>query len=225
VSGLAALADVATELSPLITTVASAVGDGLTSLAGVITEGVDGAIQQLQANASGLVDADGDGVPDNDKDGDGKPDEDKGLDLAGKQVKLEMGPDGRLKMVVTEPDGTTTDYMVELNEQGLPVVVGEEGKTEGETPEGEGETSDQNQGQSGGGSMPRGVPGGKREEDGEHKPQDYPQPETEGGVDTGFVPEPVPVPDPVPPAQPVPPQPVPPQPFDTGAELSEAGPL
>ncbi|CCF61729.1 protein of unknown function [Nocardia cyriacigeorgica GUH-2] len=170
------------------------------------------------------MDADGDGIPDNDKDGDGKPDEDKGLDLAGKQVKLEMGPDGQMKMVVTEPDGTTTDYKVELNEQGMPVVVGEENKTDGEKPEGEeGESSEETPGQSG--SMPRGVPGGgKREEDGEHKPQDYPQPEGEG-IDPGFVPEPVPVPEQVPPAQPVPAEPVPPQPFDTGAELSEAGPL
>ncbi|TLG11511.1 hypothetical protein FEK35_12515 [Nocardia cyriacigeorgica] len=203
----------------MITTVASAVGEGLSSLATSITEGVDGVLQQLQTNASGLVDTDGDGIPDNDKDGDGKPDEGAGLNLEGKQVKLEMGPDGQMKMVVTDQDGAVQEYKVELNAQGLPVVVTETSEEGGDATEGEsGGDAGQTTGQTG--PLP-GASGGKREEDGEHKPQDYPP--TDGETEEpGFVPEPIPVPVP---EQTPPPEPTPPQPFDTGAELSEAGPL
>ncbi|MGI5223175.1 hypothetical protein [Nocardia sp. CA-290969] len=150
-------------------------------------------------------DLDGDGKPDTDADGDGEPDpeNDKGVEFNGQNYKLEVGPDGQLKLVVDSPNGEPVTYQVEIGPDGKPSIVGD-------APVGEAPPGTENQQPAG---QPAGVPGapaGKPEEDGEHQPQNYPppqQPEDETAESE-------------PPAAPPPGPPV-----DTGAQLAEAGPL
>jgi hypothetical protein len=202
--GLASLSQVASQLSPLATSLAQSVGQGLTALGSGIKDGVDKALEEIQKtlDPKQAEDKNGDGKPDEKKDG--KPAAE--FDLAGKHVKFEMGADGQLKAVVTDADGKTHEYGVKLDESGKPVISTDEPKNDdpkGEagkpgdkpsTSEGTPAPGNENPGQSG--SVP-GVPTRRPEDDGEHKPN----------------------PMPVPGAQEAPQQP------DSGAELAEAGPL
>lgn len=149
-------------------------------------------------------DLDGDGKPDKDADGDGEPDadSDKGIEFNGQNYKLEVGPDGQLKLVVDSPSGEPVTYKVEIGPDGKPSIVGE-------NPPGEAPPETENQQPAG---QPAGVPGapaGKPQEDVEHQPQNYPPPQDPEDDS----------PDPEAPAPP------PAPPVDTGAQLAEAGPL
>jgi len=215
-SGLTNLSQIASQLSPLLTTLTESVQTALTSLTTTVDEEIDKALENLKNLTSTENPAEG-----VDTDGDGKPDEQTKplaeFDLAGKEVTFEQGADG-LKMVVTNPDGTTTEYRMTIDENGVPLISTESGE-----PVGEGEVGEETPAegtpavgeQPAGAGVPSSVPAtpapGKQEEDGEYTPQPIPAPEfTE--------PEP---------AVPAPAEPVSDQPpvGDTGALLAEAGPL
>ncbi|MFD0365883.1 hypothetical protein ACFQZZ_30970 [Nocardia sp. GCM10030253] len=224
--GLASLSQVASTLSPLATQLASAATQGLTALSGTIKEGLDQALQQIEKtlDPKQAEDKDGDGKPDEqklDEKKDGKPAAE--FDLAGKHLKFEMGLDGQLKAVVTDADGKAHEYSVKLDEKGNPVIStggseGEDGKplfpqggNPGSPPGNPGNsdspgTPGSPAGPGGSASPPAenpnqaGVPTGapplRREEDGEHRPAPMPAPDGQE-----------------------------PPPFESGAELAEAGPL
>lgn len=150
-------------------------------------------------------DLDGDGQPDKDADGDGKPDPEdgKGVEFNGQNYKLEVGPDGQLKLVVDSPTGDPATYKIEVGPDGKPAIVSEDSTDETVPPETE------NQQPTGPPASVPGAPGGKQQEDGEHQPQNYPPPQQpeEGATEQE------------------PPAPPPAPPIDTGARLAEAGPL
>ncbi|MFE1593148.1 hypothetical protein [Nocardia sp. NPDC058705] len=196
----------------LLTTAASTLTENMDTITSTITDGIENAVGQLE---SVVKDTDGDGVPDII---DGKSAE---FDLAGNNVKVEMGEDGNLKMVVTGADGQSTEYGMTIGADGQPVITTESGEptddgastgdneaTEGVLGDGtpssgsgaaEEETGTPSSGTGTGtpGSSAPSMPGAtKREDDGEH----YSQPLPTGG-DTEE------------------------EPVDTGAVLAEAGPL
>ncbi|WP_328388232.1 hypothetical protein [Nocardia sp. NBC_00416] len=232
---LSALTDLGTQLasSGLGTQLAS----GLSELVGSATEQVSSTLEQLREQAEQEVDLDGDGQPDEDKDGDGQPDDpaesadgdpadkaeeagkDAGIELNGKEYKLELGPDGHLQLVVTGESGEPQNYKVEIGPDGKPAIVAEE--PAGEQDPGTGAPSPENSSQSPGAP---GVPTGKKTEDGEHQPQDYPAPAEDDPVppeDVTAGPEEDVTAAPHEGAQTPPPA----APVDTGAQLAEAGPL
>ncbi|WP_406270570.1 hypothetical protein OH799_28985 [Nocardia sp. NBC_00881] len=201
--GLAALNQLAKEFSPLTTGLTQAVNQGVTALTGSIKSGIDGAIEKLRESID-PKNADTDD-PDK-KDRDGKPKAE--FDIAGKHVKFEMGPDGQVKLVLSDAEGRQQEFDLELDEHGVPVISMHEPKEPAppaETPAPETPGKDKpvdttpvpepNIGQPG---VPTGTPPTtRREEDGEHWPNPIPEqgePESES-------------------------------PFDSGAELAEAGPL
>lgn len=149
-------------------------------------------------------DLDGDGNPDSDVDGDGKPDAaGQGVEFNGQNYKLEVGSDGRLKLVVDSAAGEPVIYEIEIGPDGKPTIISENPPGETAPPETENQQpADQPAGAPG-------VPGGKQQEDGEHQPQNYPPPQQSEEDPT----------EPEPPALPSTP------PVDTGAQLAEAGPL
>ncbi|WP_040837950.1 hypothetical protein [Nocardia brevicatena] len=221
------------QLGTQAASMAAGIGQGLEQLMGTVDQDVGDTVastlEQLRAEAEKYIDTDGDGTTDaedTDDDGDGTPDdstdagpdkdedkgdgedEDKGLELAGRQVKLEMGPDGQLKLMLTDAAGKTEEYKVELDESGKPVLVGEESPNEqddpaithpGEQPTESGGTRQQPTG-------PQGPPTGRKDEDGEYQPQ-FTVPHEN---------QPEPEPEARPPAPPA---------VDAGARLAEAGPL
>ncbi|MFI2475884.1 hypothetical protein [Nocardia xishanensis] len=203
-SGLASLSQVAEELSPLSSTLTSLVSQGMSSLTSAIEDGIEQATEKLGE----LVEP----SQAEDKDGDGKPDQVAGtpgaeFDLAGKHLKFEMGLDGKLELVVTE-DGQTREFNVTFDERGNPVISTGQSETPEEpklsTPEPE---------------------------------QDQPPAPSTPEYPTGGVPAPTNEPVPTGGVPGIPPtrkeednehesQVLPPEaPFDTGAELAEAGPL
>ncbi|ASF10018.1 hypothetical protein CEQ30_24600 [Nocardia brasiliensis] len=188
-----------------------------------------------------------------DRDNDGKPDQPAAeFDVAGKHLKFEMGADG-LKLTMSDADGKPQEFSLKLDEHGVPVLSVNEPKAEGEPvpsdepasdqPKGEQPTGEQPKGErpvgeqptpaaeapqskdpaaaprseepapsrpdqeapapkapaaeenTGQPGLPSGVPSARREEDGEHKPKPMPGSQN------------------------------PDAPFDSGAELAEAGPL
>lgn len=227
------------QLGTQAASMAAGIGQGLEQLMGTVGQDVGDTVastlEQLRAEAEKYIDTDGDGTTDaedTDDDGDGTPDdstdagpdkdedkgdgedEDKGLELAGRQVKLEMGPDGQLKLMLTDAAGKTEEYKLELDESGKPVLVGEESPDKqddpatthsGEQPTESGATQQQPTGQP---AVPPSSPTGRKDEDGEHQPQFTASPENR--------PESEPEPEARPPAPPA---------VDTGARLAEAGPL
>lgn len=200
---LEGLTSAAQTLSPLVSTLAQSLSTGLTSLSGVIEDGVDNALEYLkeqQEDAAGKEEEE-----EQTEEGKEKDDDKSAFDLAGKNLKLEMGPDGQLKLVATDSEGNSQEYSVKLDENGNPVIVGQDAEPDGEKSEDKPNEGSQNdQGSPGPGGIPS-VPGSKKEEDGEHTPQPIPAPTVEEEPEA-----PVPTPEP---------------PFDSGARLAEAGPL
>ncbi|MEV5837390.1 hypothetical protein [Nocardia sp. NPDC052112] len=185
-----------TSAASQLTSLGQTIGEGLTSLGTSIKDGIDNAVQEIEKTLNP--------TSTEDKDGDGKPDDNKSgaeFDLAGKHLKFEMGQDGQLKLVSTDTDGKSHEYSLKLDENGAPVISDTETGKEGEEPGGT--SSDNSQQEEGTGSpgTTSGAPGGtgtKREEDGEHTPD----PALTGTEEEK-----------------------PQEPFDSGAQLAEAGPL
>ncbi|WP_459547972.1 hypothetical protein [Nocardia sp. X0981] len=178
-------------------------------------DGEDEPAEDLDGDGEPDQDTDGDGEPDEDLDGDGEPDEDadgdgepdpggdKGIEFNGRTYKLEVGSDGQLKLVVDSPTGDPVTYRVEIGPDGIPAIVGDDRSGETAPPETENpQPADRPSG------VP-GVPAGKQQDDGEHRPQDYPPPQQSEEE----------------PAEPEPAAPPPAPPVETGAQLAEAGPL
>lgn len=217
-SGLTNLSQIAGQLSPLLTTLTEGVQSALTSLSTTIDEEIDKALENL-TNLTGAEADPADGTGE-DLDGDGKPDEEAEslaeFDLAGKEVTFEQGEDG-LKMVVTDQDGTITEYRMTVDENGVPLVSAVDGTPVGadagdEQPPAEGSPAAEEQ-PAGSGGVPSAPAPTKQEDDGEYTPQPIPAPEfTEDEVES---------------EAPAPAAPVSDQPpvGDTGALLAEAGPL
>ncbi|MFC9892362.1 hypothetical protein ACFVMC_01595 [Nocardia sp. NPDC127579] len=127
--------------------------------------------------------------------------------IDGKQYKLEVGADGQPKLVETSPDGKTHEYSVKLDANGNPIISDEEKTSEPGTPStGTPNAGTPNTGTPNTGSPPSATPTPnvtvppaatkKATEDGEHTPKTAPV----AGEQQ-------------------------PAPVQTGAELSEAGPL
>lgn len=218
--------ELGTQAASLVSGIGRAVGQGLEQLLGTgdqsIGNTVAGTLEQLRAEAEKHIDSDGDGIPDSededkddgekpdedkaeDEDGDGKPDDEAGaFVLGGKNVELDMGPDGQLKLVLTGADGKSEEYRIGLGDNGEPVVFGEESPHDEPAPEStDSGTPEQQPTQ-----QPSEAPvtrNGRTEEDGEHRPQPVSQPEEEPERRTQ--------------------SPPPVAPVDTGARLAEAGPL
>ncbi|WP_067471415.1 hypothetical protein [Nocardia amamiensis] len=200
--GLAAISQVAGGLSPLASGLAQTVQQGISALSGTIKSGIDDAIEKLKDTIDPKNPA---------KDGEPKAE----FDIAGKHVTFEMGSDGELKLVLSDEAGKQQEFELELNEHGIPVISMNEPKepappadipapgTQGKdkpvdaTPAPEPST-----GQPG---VPSGTPPTtRREEDGERWPKPIPE-QAEAKPEQG--------------------EPQPAAPFDSGAELAEAGPL
>ncbi|MEU2177805.1 hypothetical protein ABZ552_26635 [Nocardia sp. NPDC019219] len=216
--GLAALSQVAQEFAPLATGLGQAVEQGMSALSGIITTGVDDAIEKLMQSVD-PQNAEADDQAHEERAA--EPRAAAEFDLGGKHVEFEMGPDGRLKLLLSDATGAQQEFTVELNEQGIPVISMEpktddaqppapaapapeaQRNEESPAPESQGEEespgpapeSDADDGRSG---LPGGtLPGARREEDGEHYPKSLPDQR----------------------------EPDPDAPVDGGAELAEAGPL
>ncbi|WP_194834121.1 hypothetical protein [Nocardia sp. XZ_19_369] len=113
--GLPALSQVANQLSPLASGISNLVDAGISSLTGIIKDGVDGAVQLVEDVIDpSQADRDHDGKPD------GKPAAE--FDVAGKHLKFEMGPDGQLTLMMSEADGKTQEFSLRLDEHGMPVL-------------------------------------------------------------------------------------------------------
>lgn len=111
--GLPALSQVASQLSPLTSGLSTLVESGISSLSGMVTDGVDNAVKMVE----GIIDP-----MQVDKDGDGKPDQPAAeFDVAGKHLKFEMS-DGQLKLMMSEADGKAQEFSVRLDEHGMPVI-------------------------------------------------------------------------------------------------------
>ncbi|WP_278264971.1 hypothetical protein [Nocardia sp. AG03] len=196
------LADTAEEV---VSTIAETISENMDTITSTITDGIENAVDQLES----LVDADGDGQLDAVQ---ALQNASAEFDLAGNNVKVEMGEDGNLKMVVTDADGQTKEYGMTIGADGQPVITTSDGEpvtttdtpdttTDAESSDGTSEAGTPNSGagtgtpaNSSSTAMPS-VPGGtKQGEDSEHRPRNL-------QTDT------------------------PEEPVDTGAELAEAGPL
>ncbi|MFC9435160.1 hypothetical protein [Nocardia sp. NPDC057030] len=120
--GLPALSQVATQLSPLASGISSLVDAGVSSLTGIIKDGAEDAVKMVE----GLIEP----TP-VDKDGDGKPDSKPAaeFDVAGKHLKFEMA-DGQLKLMMSDGDGKPQEFSVKLDEHGMPVISMNEPKDE-----------------------------------------------------------------------------------------------
>ncbi|MFF2087704.1 hypothetical protein ACFVVM_28335 [Nocardia sp. NPDC058176] len=206
-----AISAATTAASSLLTTAASTLSENMDTITSAINDGIENAVEQAES----LLDADGDGQLDALQAVQNASAE---FDLAGNNVKFEMGEDGTLKMVVTGADGQSQEYGVTIGEDGKPVIqsdgadepaeaeepdkpeepaaaTGDGASTGGGTGGGAPATGGETPQGTGGTGVPSVPGGGKRAEDGEHTPQPLP---TDG------------------PEEPV---------VDTGAELAEAGPL
>ncbi|SUA41889.1 Uncharacterised protein [Nocardia africana] len=240
--GLAQISQVASQLSPVVSTLGQSLTQGATALSTAIQQGFDGALQQVQ---SLLQPHDAKGSAD------GKPNAE--FDIAGRHLKFEMGPNGELKVVMSDSSGDEKTYSMKLDEHGNPVINTEEKKPgEGgdagqpaDSPAGAGQQPGEQE--PGEGHKPDGAdhkqdsgvgkPGNDDQATSPPKPTGQ-QPPTGGGQSSdngGSQANPV-----VPPTSPppprrdsetdhkpsaVPPQAPPPDPNSSGAELAEAGPL
>ncbi|MCC3326892.1 hypothetical protein [Nocardia abscessus] len=124
--GLAAISQVAREFPSVATGVGEALNLGLSALSGAITSGVDDVIEKLMQS----TEAD-DGV-DDDKDETHRPKAE--FDLGDKHVRFEMGPDGQVKLLLSEATGEVREFTVELNEHGMPIISATEPKPEDAQP-------------------------------------------------------------------------------------------
>lgn len=220
VDGLAALNQAAKQLSPLATGLNTALTQGLTALSGVVKESLDKSLDKLRE----AVDPKNSEPNGDNRSGDGKGKSTAEFDIAGKHVKVELGPDGQPKVVVSGADGKAQEYQLKIDEHGRPVIVtnepgdskpGGENKSGGENKPGEAPKSD---------SRPSGQPAPEKAGAPEPQRPVTPAPEQPSGPG---------IPTRTPPATPreedrehTPkiPSGQPRQP-DTGAQLAEAGPL
>ncbi|WP_280373345.1 hypothetical protein [Nocardia abscessus] len=124
--GLAAISQVTREFTSVATGVGQALNMGLSALSGAITSGVDDAIEKLMQSAET-----DDGV-DDDKDETHRPKAE--FDLGDKHVRFEMGPDGQVKLLLSEATGEVREFTVELNEHGMPIISETEPKPEDAQP-------------------------------------------------------------------------------------------
>ncbi|MET8775639.1 hypothetical protein ABZV58_11505 [Nocardia sp. NPDC004654] len=116
-TSLESLTGLASTLTSLASTAAQSISEGLSALAEPIKEGIDGALGNI------LEAEDAKEEPQDAEEGDGKPgDKAAEFDLAGKHLKFEMGSDGQLKLVVTDDDGTLKEFTVKIDENGAPVI-------------------------------------------------------------------------------------------------------
>ncbi|MBF6337380.1 hypothetical protein IU450_15960 [Nocardia abscessus] len=117
--GLAALSQVAREFTSVATGLGQALNSGLSALSGAITSGVDDAIERLmQSGDPNSARADDD--IDDGKDETHRPTAE--FDLGDKHVQFEMGPDGEVKLLLSEATGEVREFTVELNEHGMPII-------------------------------------------------------------------------------------------------------
>ncbi|MBF6272462.1 hypothetical protein A5780_21700 [Nocardia sp. 852002-20019_SCH5090214] len=240
--GLAQISQVASQLSPVVSTLGQSLTQGATALSTAIQQGFDGALQQVQ---SLLQPHDAKGAAD------GKPNAE--FDIAGRHLKFEMGPNGELKVVMSDSSGDEKTYSMKLDEHGNPVINTEDKKPgaegdaghPGDSPAGDGQPFGEGQ-QPGDGRKPDdteqkqdsgvGKPGNDDQAPPPPKPTDQ-QPPAGGGQSSengGSQANPVNPATPPPPRRDsetdhkppaVPPQGPPPDPNGSGAELAEAGPL
>ncbi|WP_181722534.1 hypothetical protein [Nocardia gipuzkoensis] len=124
--GLAAISQVAREITSVATGVGQALNSGLSALSGAIISGVDDAIEKLMQSAE----AD-DGLAD-DKDETHRPKAE--FDLGDKHVRFEIGPDGQVKLLLSEATGEVREFAVELNEHGMPIISATEPEAEDAQP-------------------------------------------------------------------------------------------
>ncbi|BCK58531.1 hypothetical protein [Nocardia wallacei] len=223
ISGLGQLSGVVQSLGDLAT-------QGISSLSGVVQQGVDGvlALQDVAQQVPSDPAAD---------DPTAGPHQSAEFDLAGKHLKFEMGPNGELQVVTTDGDGQHATYELRLDEQGRPIIAVDdrspdaptgESPAQGDQPpggrHGDGQTADQ---------PPQGLRPPQHPSPGPQHTGDQP-PKATGEQNAQHSPPPAQEPPPptmAPPSyRPVgnqsgPPVTAPAQPIDSGAELSEAGPL
>ncbi|WP_280252368.1 hypothetical protein [Nocardia abscessus] len=129
--GLAAIGQVAREITSVATGVGQALNSGLSALSGAITSGVDDAIEKLmQSTDPKSAEAD-DGLAD-DKDETHRPKAE--FDLGDKHVRFEIGPDGQVKLLLSEATGEVREFTLELNEHGMPIISATEPKAEDAQP-------------------------------------------------------------------------------------------
>lgn len=109
ISGLGQLSGVVQSLGDLAT-------QGISSLSGVVQQGVDGvlALQDVAQQVPSDPAAD---------DPTAGPHQSAEFDLAGKHLKFEMGPNGELQVVTTDGDGQHATYELRLDEQGRPIIA------------------------------------------------------------------------------------------------------
>lgn len=101
VSDLTSLVSSVSQLESLVTTTAETLSAGLTSLGTTIQEGFDSLSSQLSSLMSGGAT----------------------FDVNGTQVSIGTDADGQLTMTTTDANGTTHEYGVKLDENGVPVVT------------------------------------------------------------------------------------------------------
>lgn len=184
--GLAALSQVAKEFAPLATGLGQALEQGVSALSGIIKSGVDDAIEKLvQGTDAQQAEADN---RNNDAPGE-TPRAEAEFDIGGKHVKFEMGPDGRLRLLLSDATGAEQEFTVELNEHGLPVISTIEPQADNEQPpapealaheprseEPPAPSPGPPPSEDGAPGLPSGtLPGTRREEDGEHYPKSIPE--------------------------------------------------
>ncbi|MBF6172618.1 hypothetical protein [Nocardia blacklockiae] len=260
-SGLSQLSGVGQSLGQSVT-------QGISALSSQIQQGLDGILGQHNASQQDPA-AD----PNNSGGGgkDGKPAAE--FDVAGKHMKIGLGPHGELQVEMSDSDGHGKTYELKLDEHGEPVISTEE-HSAGDpkqdprptpTDPAPGDPSDHRPGDQQPGDQPPGDrrpgdqpgqhqpgdPGGQHQPgdqppSGQHQPGDQPpggQPPRGQQPPPDQLREQPPAPDQgqhAPPPGTMPPPrahsegdrnepraapPAPAQPFDSGAELSEAGPL
>ncbi|WP_069163687.1 WXG100 family type VII secretion target [Nocardia altamirensis] len=107
---LASLSQVAGQLSPLASGLSQAVTQGISSLSGAISAGVEDAVARLE-DAIDPTKAD-------ERNPAGPPAAE--FDIAGKHLKFEMA-DGELKLMLSDADGQPQEFSVRLDEHGMPV--------------------------------------------------------------------------------------------------------
>ncbi|WP_280472962.1 hypothetical protein [Nocardia asiatica] len=131
--GLAALSQVAQDFSSVTAGLGQALNQGLSALSGAITSGVDDAIENLMQSADPRG-----AEPDDAVEADESPRPRAEFDIGGKHVEFEMGPDGQVKLLLSDATGEVREFTVGLDEHGMPIISAIEPEdTQPEVPEGE----------------------------------------------------------------------------------------
>lgn len=111
-SQLSTLAQTAQTLTPIAESVAQSIGTGLSALTEAVTTGVEDALERVEDVLG----------PGRDADGDGRPDPLAEFPLGDERVSVTV-EDGRLTLTLTAADGTGTEYRLQTDDQGRPVLV------------------------------------------------------------------------------------------------------